>query len=116
MDSNHGLICGRGDAEGATVFEWTVFWRRVRGGFKLEHGYTSDCIALWTRLCSVCVYLKYERVPASGSGGKRAKYGFGSETRGGASWLCLALPFVSEPKSCFARLCQSPEPDVKNLI
>ena len=29
--------------------------------------------------------------------------------------ICLALPFVAEPESCFARLRQSPEPDVKKL-
>ena len=53
---------------------------------------------------------------AYGSGCKRAKHGFGSATREGASRLCLASALVAEPKSCFARLRQSPEPDVKNLI
>ena len=46
---------------------------------------------------------------------KRAKHDSGSATRGGASRLCLVLPFVAEPESCFARLRQSPEPDVKNI-
>ena len=56
----------------------------------------------------------YACAGSSGSDRECAKHDLGSAARGGASRLCLALPFVAGPKSCFARLRQSPDPDVKS--
>ena len=107
--------CG-GDGATKPFSSERFFWWRVSVDHKEEHYGPMHCVMDMTLLC-MC-YVKCELVTASGSGCKRQSKTWAQQQEEAPlsnAWHCLVLPFAAELKSCFARLRQSPELDVKNI-